>query len=230
LAASHNSLGLDYFYINDYRLALCHLQRALDIETTLHGKNTHTNISKILGHIALLHQYCGDNELALKDFQHALSIEQRLLPSQHIYVAYRFEDLGSCHLRRAEYQLALQYYQQALAIIERTLPIHHRHHAITLKGIIDSLDYLGDYKQAIEFAIRKFNIDQGVYKGWTMARLSELYLKINNSDKAYRYFQDALIFYEKNQSNNSSAIPKLKKKLELLQQSFSSVTGNMINF
>ncbi len=230
MAASHNSLGLDYFYKCDYHLALSHLHRALDIEKKLHDKDGHTNISKILGHIALVHQYSGNTELALESFQRALSIEKLLLPSQHIYIGLRFENLGSCYIRRAEYQLALQYYQRALAIIERTLPIHHRHHAIILKGIVNSLDYLGDYRQAIEFAVRKLDRDQTVYKGWTMACLSELYLKINDSSKAYEYFQDASTFYEKNQSNNSFAISKLKEKLKQLEQSFLSNTGDKINF
>ncbi len=221
---------MDYFNKHDYAPALCHLHRALDIEQTLHGTDNHTNIAKIIGHIALVHQYRGDNELALKDFQRALSIEQRCLPDQHIYIGFRFENLGSCHIRQAEYQLALQYYRQALVIIEKMLPIYHRYHAVTLKGIIDSLDHLGDYGQAIEYAVRKLDYDQAIYKGWTMARLSELHLKINDSSKADQYFQDALTFYRQNQSNNSNAILKLREKLKQLEQSFSSISDNKINF
>jgi tetratricopeptide (TPR) repeat protein len=196
----------------------------LDIEVASHGKDSNTNISKILGHIGLVHEHHENYELALENFQHALSIEQRLLPSQHIYIALRFENIGSCYLRRTNFQLALQYFQQALTIIERILPLDHRHHVLTLKGIVDSLEHLGDYKQAIEFAIRKLDHDPAIYKGWTMACLSELHLKLNDLSKAYQYFQDASTFYEKNQSDNSSAITKLEKKLKTLEQSFLTIS------
>lgn len=221
---------MDYLFKHDFQFALCHLQRALDIETALHGKDANTNISKRLGHIALVHQFCGDNELALKYFQDALSIEQRLLPPHHFYIGLRLENLAACHMHRAEYQLALQYYQQALVIVERTLPVHHKHYSIALHGIIDSLDHLGDYEQAIEFAFSKLDIDQTLYKGWIIVHLSELHLKINDLNKAYQYFQDASIFYEKNQSKKSSALPKIKKKLKELEQSFSTITNNQSSF
>ncbi len=207
---------------HDNPLALTHFHRALDIEVKLHGEDNSTNISKLLGHIGLVHLHSGNIKAAFKYLQHALSIEQRLLPSQHVYIGLRFENIGSCYMHQREYQLALQYYQQALGIVERTLPIYHRHHAITLKGIINSLDCLGNYKQAIEYAIRKLDIDQALYKGWTMAGLSELFLKLNHSSKAYQYFQDALAFYEKNQSSNFSAISKLRKRLKQLELSFLS--------
>jgi len=160
LAASHNSLGLIYMRKSDNRLALCHLHRALDIETTIHGMDGNTNISKILGHIGLVYIHDGNAKEALRYIQQALNIEQRLLPVQHAYIGFRFENLGSCYMCQGDYPLALYYYEQALSIMERTLPTYHRYYPITLNGIIKSLDYLGEHEQAIEFAIRKLNIDQ----------------------------------------------------------------------
>jgi tetratricopeptide (TPR) repeat protein len=103
--------------------------------------------------------------LALKNFQHALSIEKRLLPSQHIYIGLRYENIGLCHELLVNYSLALKYYQIALFIVERTLPIYHKRHRKILKGILDTLYKLGAYRQAIEFAISILDNDQTGYKG-----------------------------------------------------------------
>jgi tetratricopeptide (TPR) repeat protein len=222
--------GLVYTFKSDNQLALYHLHQALDIETKLHGNDNNTNISKILGHIGLTHLHDGNTEKALEYFQHALSIEQRLLPCEHIYIALRFEDIGLCYELRMEYALALEYYQRALNIVDRILPISHKRRRQILKGILDTLYKSGAYSKAIEFANSILDNDTTIFKGWTIVRLSELFLKINDSNTAYKYFQDASIFYEKNRSNNSSVISTLKQKLNELEPSFLSITGDKINF
>jgi hypothetical protein len=63
-----------------------------------------------------------------------------------------------------------------------------------------------------------------------MVHLSELYLKIDDSSKAYQYFQNALTFYAQNQSSNSIIISTFKEELKQLVQSSSLITGNKINF
>ena len=163
----------------DFQRASHHLHCALDIEIALRGKDSHTNISKIWSHLALLHQHWDNTELALEYFQHALKIDQQLLPPEHtcMYIGLRLEQLGSCHEYRAEYELALEYYQRALIIAERTLPTYHKLHRDTLVDIINALDHLGAYEQAIEFALRKLDIDQPEDRNWTMERMSGLYLQ-----------------------------------------------------
>jgi tetratricopeptide (TPR) repeat protein len=205
------------------------LHRALDIEVALRGKDNTTKISKIFGHMAVIHQYCGNIELALKYFQHALSIEQRLLPSEHVYIALRFEDIGLCYALQNEHNLALEYYEKALSIVKRTLPVHHKLYRKILTGVMDALYDLGNYRQALEFALSILDDDSTEYKGWTMARISELYLKLNDSSKAYQYFQDASAFHKENQSSHSRIIPKLKNKLEELEQLFLSSNDNKRN-
>ena len=158
-----------------------------------------------------------------------MNIEQRLLPSQHIYIGLRLENNGLRYQLQAEYKVALEYYQRAQSIAERTLhPYRVRHHKI-LKGIMDTLYHLGNYNQAIEFVISILENDLTVYKDWTMARLSELHLEINDSSKAYQYFQNALIFHQQNQSNNSFIISMLKEKLKKLKRSFLTDTDHNKN-
>jgi tetratricopeptide (TPR) repeat protein len=215
-------------YKPDNQLALYHLHHALDIETKLHSNDNNTNISKIIGHIGVAHLQ-GGNPKALEYFQHALSIEQRLLPCEHIYIALRFEDVALCYELQTEYTLALEYYQRALNIVDRILPINHKRRRQILKGILDTLCKSDAYADAIEFATNILDNDTTIFKGWTMACLSELCLKTNDSSKAYKYFQDASIFYEKNRSNNSSVISTLKQKLNELKPSFLSITNDKIN-
>jgi tetratricopeptide (TPR) repeat protein len=209
-------------YKPDNALALYHLQRALDIEMKLHGNENNTNISKILGHIGVAYLRDGNPKKALEYFQHALSIEQRLLPCEHIYIALRFEDVALCYQFQAEYTLALEYYRRALNIVERILPISHKRRRKILKGTLDTLFKSGAYTDAVEFALSILDDDTTVFKGWTMARLSELFLKTNDLNTAYKYFQDASNFYEKNRSSNLSVISNLEKKLKELKPSFLS--------
>ena len=209
-------------YKPDHELALYHLHRALDIETELHGNENNTNISKILGHIGVAYLHDKNPEKALEYFQRALTIEQRLLPCEHIYIALRFEDVALCYEFQTEYTLALEYYRKALSIVGRILLISHKRRRQILKGILDTLHKSGAYRDAIEFAISILDDDTTIFKGWTMACLSELYLKTNDLNAAYKYFQDASNFYEKNRASRLRVVSQLEQKLEELKPIFLS--------
>ena len=130
--------------------------------------------------------------------------------------------MALCYEFQAEYTLALEYYRKALNIVERILPISHKRRRQILKGTLDTLCKSGAYTHAIEFALSILDDDTTVFKGWTMARLSELFLKTNDLNTAYKYFQDASNFYEKNRSSNLSVISNLEQKLKELKPSFLS--------
>ena len=69
---------MDYFYLSKFDLAFDYFNLALIIETIMHGgEQNHTNISKILGHLALINQNRGYDHLALDYFMHALQLNNR---------------------------------------------------------------------------------------------------------------------------------------------------------
>ncbi len=68
----------------DYDRAFDYFNKVLTIEISTHGsEHGHANISKLLGHIAHVHQVRSDKHLALDHVFRALKMEQEILPLQH---------------------------------------------------------------------------------------------------------------------------------------------------
>jgi len=142
-AASLNTLGLDYYCLGDFDQAFNYFNRALTIETSIHGgEHGHTNISKILGHLALIHNGRGDRHLALDHLMRALKVEQEILPPQHHYIGFRYGDIASIYASNNDTELAFLYYCRALPIIEQTVPVQsagYVHATYNLTAILKKL-------------------------------------------------------------------------------------------
>lgn len=137
-----NSLGLDYYTKSDLRQALNRHFCSVDLKTKMSPNDNHTHIARVSGLIANIFQVCGDFKLAHYYLWRALLIEQRLLPQQHIYIAFRYENLASLYACEKKYALALVYYLQALDIVRRTLPIYHNKNLLISNGIKNVLKHL----------------------------------------------------------------------------------------
>lgn len=137
-----NSLGLDYYANSDLRAALNHLYRSLDLKIKLFGENGHTHIARVLGPIAKIFQELGDYKLAHEYLFRALLIEQKFLPPEHIYIAFRYENLASLYVCQKKYILAFVYYCQALYVVKRRLHVHHAKYTLILNGINNVLKHI----------------------------------------------------------------------------------------
>ncbi len=67
---------------NDYRTALLHMTKALDIERKI-LPNNHVNLATSYNNIALAYAGAGEFDLALKNLKNAQGIFQFALPTDH---------------------------------------------------------------------------------------------------------------------------------------------------
>ena len=142
-AASLNALGVDYYCFGDYNLAFLYFNRALNIEKALHGgEHGHTNISKLLGHLAYVYDMRGDKYSALDHFFRALKIEQEILPPQHFYIGFRYRDIAAIYASNDNFELAFLYYCRALSILEGILPTQHIKYICTTRSLVTILEIL----------------------------------------------------------------------------------------
>jgi tetratricopeptide (TPR) repeat protein len=143
LAASLKSLGLDYYCSCNFDEASDYFNRALTIEIAIHGSERgHTNISKTLGHLALIHEVRGDRHLASDHLMRALKIEQEILLLQHHYIGCRYEDIASLYASNNDKELAFLYYCHVLSILERILPVQNARYLHTTQSLITILHNL----------------------------------------------------------------------------------------
>jgi tetratricopeptide (TPR) repeat protein len=65
-------------------------------------------------------------DAALDYYNKALTIRQKVLPSNHRDIAMTYNNLGTLYEDRQDFSKALEYYQKSLEINHKILPPEHR--------------------------------------------------------------------------------------------------------
>ena len=143
-----NMLGRAWDELAQHDQALAIYQRALAIDTTVHGRN-HPNVATRLNNIALVLEAKGDYAGALEKYEEALKIVQSFHGQSHPYVAATLNNIAGVLEAKGDYAGALEKYEEALKIDESYFGRNHPNVARELNNIAGVLRAKGDYAGAL---------------------------------------------------------------------------------
>ena len=121
-----NMLGFALYEMAKYSRALQVLGRALEIDTTTHGRN-HPKVAIRLNNIAGLLEAQGDYAGALEKYNEALRIFEASFGRIHPQVATALNNIAVVLKAQGDYAGALEKYNEALHIFETLLGTDHPH-------------------------------------------------------------------------------------------------------
>ncbi|CAF4019699.1 unnamed protein product, partial [Rotaria sp. Silwood1] len=95
----------------------------------------HENIADVYSNLGNVHSERNELNLALKNYELAYTIRQKLLSSDHPHVASSLQNIGTIYKHKGCLDQALHYCQQALTIFEKNYPNDHVNKAINMEYI-----------------------------------------------------------------------------------------------
>lgn len=110
-ARSIQLIGIYYYFISDYKLALEYYNRALFIYESLEDER---GISSCLNNTGIIYKIQGNYTKALNTYQKALELYEKFEDNEGI--AKVCNNIGSIYILQSNYSEALKYYQESLAI------------------------------------------------------------------------------------------------------------------
>ena len=93
----------------------------------------------------------GEYEEAIKFYEKSISIQQEILPSDHIDFATAYNNIAGLYDKRGEYLKALSYYEKALPIYQEHFSSNHRHLATLYNNIGLLYNKMGQYSKALSY-------------------------------------------------------------------------------
>lgn len=84
----------------------------------------------------------------------ALEIYDKTLPSHHLLLETRYNNIGSIHDNLGQHKEALAFYEKSLEILKKTLPSSHPSLATAYSNIGSMYDSLEEYSKALILFIR----------------------------------------------------------------------------
>ncbi len=144
-----NMLGVAWRELAQYERSLQSYQRALEIDTTAHGRN-HPNVARELNNIADVLHSKGDYAGALEKYNQALRIDETYFSHSHPNVAIRLNNIAQVLADKGDYERALEKYNEALRIFEVYFDRNHPNVATVLNNIGLLLKAQGKYAEALE--------------------------------------------------------------------------------
>ena len=172
-------------------------QKALSIMN--HSYDEHHVKAIITNGIGLLYRDKKEYKTALKYFNRAIEIYQRLLPRPHPDIASFLGNIGLVHEDLSDYDQALVCYRCVFEMDEKILPSAHPNLIDDFNRIIDVLQKKGEYANALKFC-QKILIEQR-YKGDKGNLLVAHILKnmgdvVPDAIESIQYCQQALVLFE----------------------------------
>lgn len=153
-AESWGSIGVDQYYIGDYKAALVSYNNDLDISMKCLGEK-HPNIALAYNNIALVLDDMGNHEGALQYLHKALLLDEEILGTYHLDTALVFSNLAVCHSEIAERDNdsmhdceSLMWNVKALVVRKRVLGETHSDVALSYNGLGVSFLQIEDFLSA----------------------------------------------------------------------------------
>jgi tetratricopeptide (TPR) repeat protein len=153
-----NNLGLVNLNQGRYNQALKYSQRAKKFNrSTKRSPNILSNIASVfLGK--------GHFKKAKSSLRHALTIEQKYLPSLHFDLANLYDNLAVIEMRMGEYKESFNLLEKCLNIYRQSLPSNHylMAHGLNNLGMVHS--HLGEFDRAREYYEQALNIQSSSFE------------------------------------------------------------------
>lgn len=188
IAYLYNSIGLAYYYQNDFKRAMANFELA---RKTARGKSLAEEVNALNG-LGQCFRRQDRLDTAIILFRHSLALlentkEERLL-------ARTYQHIGLAEFERGNYEQAIAAYQQAASITQKMKDT--RGSAIALNNIGNVYYSWGKYQQAATFYQQALQIfeNMGFANGMASAyaNLGNTFIKLNDFNTAREYLEKAL--------------------------------------
>lgn len=149
-----------------------------------------------------LYRY-GDYRRSLEYLNKALSIRERVLPTDHPDLAVSYNNVGNTYGDLGDRAKALEYLLEALEIREKVLLPDHLDLATSYNNVGNTYSYLGDHAKALEFQLKALEIREKVLSvdhpklAISYNNVGSTYGKLGDHAKALEYKLKALEIFEK---------------------------------
>lgn len=192
LRAEH-TLGYCYYSINNFELALEHLNTSLELARKI---NSQQWIAKGLNRVGNVYQLKSNYHQAFNAYKEALQLNQKL--EDHPEIARTLVNLGTIYNLFGNYQKSIEYFLKALALYENIGDVEGV--AWTSLNISRMFNRLGLHEKAMQYAetalnnYREVEVKKGNSTGVTLSltELGNIYYYLKTYNKALEYFETVL--------------------------------------
>ena len=119
----------------------------------------HPDVAKALSDMGILHIAHNNTTDAMRCYERALGIQERVLGPDNPEVAVTLNNLGLLHRTQEKYEDTKELYNRALAIREKTLPPEHPDLTVSLSNLALLYADQGDYARAEPFFRKLLEIE-----------------------------------------------------------------------
>ena len=217
-----NSLALLYQDLDDAEKALDYYQKALDLFDEENADEENLTIAITYNNIGSFLSELGKNALAIEYFEKTLSIEEKVLGTNHPSVAKTYINIANSYEQQRDYPAALQLYQEALHIVLKVMG-ENNHLAASCYGHIGSAyDYMDSLELALKYSLKAKDIREKLYDkehtdiANSYNNLASIYGSMGNDSLALDYYQKALVMREKLFGKEHSSIAGIYKNIGLM--------------
>jgi tetratricopeptide (TPR) repeat protein len=180
---AHFCLGVSYYAIGEFRLALEHMKRAESLASN------RQDLMDIYNQIGLIYEKMGYLDNALLYYSRSLSLAIDL--GDKSMQADALNNIASIYNRKGELDKALGFYEESLR-----LETDEKEKAIIYNNIAIIYDKKGDYQKAVEHFLKAIKIGEryGDYRVASIVKLNlgNTYGKMKDYEKAEKYISEGL--------------------------------------
>ncbi|CAF1185774.1 unnamed protein product [Adineta steineri] len=171
----------------------------------------------------------GDYEKAIWYYEKDLEIKQKLLPSNHPYLASLYNNIGVAYIKKGDCSKALSFYEKALEIFQETLPSDHSSLATSYNNIGRVYDDMGEHLKALSFHERALEISQKTLPS-NHSLLATSYNSIGTVCNSIGEYSKALLIFEKSREIYQKTLPSDHPDLATLYNNIGSVYIGMKDY
>ena len=204
-AETYDKLAYVYFDIGDYDKSLeCHVN-ALEINRKVLGEMNQTT-ARNYNDVGFLYYSKGDYDKALEYYDRVINIYKELFGEDNKASATTYDNMGLAYKYKGDYSSALKYYRKCLSMVEADRSSSTVHAYVNLGSLLR--DY-GDVKMGLEYLLKALDLSKSVNgkldveTALVFNAIGLCYSRLDDSDKALMYVQQALDIYK--------SIPRLEE-------------------
>jgi len=200
-ARIYSDIGVGYYLLSQYDLAIEYFQKDLDI-SMIHLGETHKDIGASYSNLARVHYAKGDYSSALELGDKAIAIDKLNYGENDPHLATDYSNQGLVFKKMGDYTKDSSYYTKALELYSKALDIRlewygriHPDVAIVYNNIGGVYKSLGDYDKALEYHLKDLEISERILG----PEHPDVATSINNIGVVYKQkgeFEQALAYYQ----------------------------------
>ncbi len=189
-ALCFKTIGVTYYFMNDYNLTLENYKKAIRLYRQTKNKQ---GVANCLHNIGLVYDDWSDYETAIEYYNKSLAIEKELNNKEGS--AASLNTIGTVYHSLGKYDKALEHYQQSLKIYEDLNDVKGSAQLYNNIGVLYKI--IGNYKKALDCynkALLKYKtIDYKIGISKILNNIGAIYNSdLKNYDKALQYYKESL--------------------------------------